>query len=815
MRRKLPVLTLWLALLPALAGAADFPIDLNSAPLEDIMELPLPPEEARAIFEFREFRAYFESIYDLMKVPGIDARDLEILKPLVRVEPVEVDYFAERMSVAQQNVRRWGRSEGSNEGLIDLWIDLAKDPPNINTASLFTLQNLQNVSPVDAVAIYEHRQAIGSYRGRSDLRYTPNLSGWGYMNARALVKYEDTQQKGDFHGAYQFRIRSQFFDGRVKELLQEDLFSAQNVYDSWWERLSLDDTRPEFLQKVFLTYYPTEDLTVRGGFLSWRLAGEERLVQRYKGFAGIEGLKLGPVDVNKVYLGNYLVGFGQGLVMENSDFFKSRKSGYSFDKRYYGIIGDISRTDLYRLNGIAVQASWDKWSAIGFYSSDKKDVVLNDDGSAAGFINMTPSIENEDLERYGLPPMKDALDEQTYGGNLRYVIRPGSHVGFSGYESRYNRLFDPQMGATMIERYDRVVNADNEIFNSYKSPGKFRRVYGLEAQHVFKNFCVQAEYAEMDIDGSFLKLGDDPNAFVASIWSQYNNLNFLALYRDYSLGFDNPYCRGFSNYERFKGTMLEDQYYLTDPLYGFMFQNSVTPQAERGVYMSSRFRITTAIIPRFEYDRWTRVSDGATYSRFVGNLEIRLLYPLRFKLRQQWQGRNEDDRLTPTSFELNETRIEMEMRLSNYDMLEFMYLRGGTSWPPRPRLVGSVEPDGDHPAVGQAYQPAEALLVHLIHNFTPRFTMALGALGYDGFLWYFEESDFVAIDKENSFRFWISLEDRITDNLWIELKAAYDRGLPITNTDIRQYNQPIGGSVDADPIVRDDKHFRLQIDYMW
>jgi len=149
MRRTLLALLAGLVLIPALAAAADFPIDLNSASLEEIMELPLPPEEA----------------------PGIDARDLETLKPLVRTEPVEEDIFTQRMNVAQRNVRRWGKSEGSNEGLIDLWIDLAKDPPNINTASMFQLQNLQNVSPVDAVAIYKHRAAIGSYRGRRDLRF--------------------------------------------------------------------------------------------------------------------------------------------------------------------------------------------------------------------------------------------------------------------------------------------------------------------------------------------------------------------------------------------------------------------------------------------------------------------------------------------------------------------------------------------------------------------------------------------------------------------------------------------------------------------
>ncbi len=812
--KKVLVLVI-IALAATMLRAAEFPIDLNSATLEEIMQLPIPPEHAKAIYEYREYRSYFKSVYDLMKVPGIDAEELEILKPLVRIEPVEADYLAQRMQVAQRNVRMWGASEGSNEGLIDLWIDIAKDPPNINTASVYDLMNLQNVSPVDAVAIVKHRKAIGSYRGRRDLRYTPGLSGWGYMNARSLVRYKDREQKGELHGRYQLRARSAFYDGDLDELLREDVFSASGVYDSWYERLNLDKTRPEVTQKLYLKYYLNDSLTVRGGLLSWRGAGEQRFDEHLKGFVGLEGLRLGPVRVEKIYVGDYLVGFGQGLVMENSDYFKPRKTGYSWDKRYYGILGDISRSDEYRLRGIALQAEWKKWKLLGFYSDDKKDAVLNEDGSVLSYILLTPTIDNKVLTRYGLPPMKDALDERLFGGNLRYIITPGTHIGISGYESHYNRYFNPRGGETVIERFDHVSEADNEIFASYRSPGKFRRVLGVEFQSVFKNYCLQAEYAELDEDGSTLKLGDDPKALVASLWAQYNNLNFLCLYRDYDLGFDNPYCRGYSNYERFKGTILEDQYYLTDPLYGLIFDNSVTPQAERGIYFSSRYRITQSIIPRFEYDRWTRVADGATYYRFVGNLEVRLLYPLRFKVRQQFQGRNRGDRLTPTSYGLNETRLELEMRLSRYDMVEFTYLRGGTEWPPRPRLVGDVDPDGDHPASGQAFQPSEALLLHAIHNFTDRLSLSIGALAYNGFIWFFEENDFVAVDNRNSTRYWISVQDRISERFWLELKATYDRGLPITNTDVRRYNQQYGLNIDAPNIINRERYFRIQIDYMW
>ncbi len=807
----------WLMLGVCLAEETppESPMDLNSATLEEISDLPISPEMARAIYEYREYRGYFKSVYDLMKISGMDSKTLEELKPLVRTEPVEADQLARDISEAQRNIRSWGSSEGSNEGLIDLWIDIAKDRPNINTAGIYDLMNLQNVSPVDAVAIFNHRKAIESYRSRSDLRYTPNLSGWGYMNARSVVRYVDTEKKGDLHGRYQLRARSSVFDTDIADLFQEDLLPAQGVYDSWYDRLGLAKTRPELSQKLFLKYYVGQRTTLHGGLQAWRKGGETEIAQHRKGFAGIEGVTLGPISLDKLYVGDYLVSFGQGLVMENSDYFKSRKSGYSFDTRYYGIIGDMSRTDEYKLSGVAVEASWKRFKGIGFYSDDKKDAVLNKDGSVASYIILDPQISNGTLKRYGLLPMRDVVRERTIGGNLRYVFLPGTHLGVSGYQSTYNRRFDPMGGETMIERFDKVTKPDNEIFNSYKSPGKFRRVYGLEMMSVYKNYCLQGEYAEMDLAGSVVKFGDDPHAFVGSLWSQYNNLTLLALYRDYSLGFDNPYNRGFANYSRFKGSILEDQYYLTDPLYGLLYDRPVNPQAERGLYLSSRYRISRDIIPRFEYDRWTRVADGASYSRFVANLEVRLVYPLRLKLRQQFQGRNQDNSLTPTSFDLNETRVELEMRLSAYDMIEFMYLYGGTKWPPRPRLTGDVEPNGDYPAVGQAFEPARALLLHAVHNFNDAFSVSAGAISYSGFVWFFEESDFKALSRQNSVRFWFSVEDRLSSQLWIEAKAAFDRGLPVTNTDIRRYNQPYGSAIDADYVVNKEKYFRIQLDYMW
>jgi hypothetical protein len=129
--------------------------------------------------------------------------------------------------------------------------------------------------------------------------------------------------------------------------------------------------------------------------------------------------------------------------------------------------------------------------------------------------------------------------------------------------------------------------------------------------------------------------------------------------------------------------------------------------------------------------------------------------------------------------------------------------------------VGNTSPDGGQPVSGQAYLPNNALIVRGIHNFNDKFNISLGAMAYDGFVWYFEESEFMPIEGRNSFKFWVNFQERLSDRLWLEIKAAWDRSEPVTNTDVRQYNQPYGEPIDYDFLVMKKNYFRLQLDYIW
>jgi hypothetical protein len=333
---------------------------------------------------------------------------------------------------------------------------------------------------------------------------------------------------------------------------------------------------------------------------------------------------------------------------------------------------------------------------------------------------------------------------------------------------------------------------------------------------VHDNYSFGGELASLDADGDLLEFADDPNAFVVNGFASYSNLSVLALYRDYDVGFENPYARAFSEYKRFKGTVLEDQYYLTDPIYGLLYDYSVMPQAERGLYLNSRYRYSHKLTPSFEFDTWERKADGAEYSRLVLKLRYQPIYNIVMNLRQKWQGRLGSNWLTPMSYDQVETRVRLEYRLSKYDEVEFLISRAWIEWPPRPRLSDNVEADGGHPDVGSAAVPSYALGGAVTHNFNDWLRVTGAVTYYDGFLWMFEDGEFRVMDGK-SVRYWISISDRISDNLALRLRWTNDHPYPITYLDAREYNENPEG--DPDPngwYVRGDVGtFRLQLDYSW
>ena len=800
---------------------------INSATIEELKSLPLSENQIADVYDFILFQGPVSDIYDLTKISSLNAKDIESLKSLVSIKDNKnINIRASRISDRYRKVENWTSEEGANEGLVEVWLDRLAEPKNINSATWNDLMALQNVSPVDAVAVMK-RIDEGKITYPKALRGAIGLSYWGYRNMVDFFTYDDTDTTDSFHFWYNTTYKTlpsttSFDDevGMVDQISDHpgDLHHKMvATFGRHW-KLSLA-THRQLGEKVY--DFKVGDFEVPNS--KWSLTYRD--------------LKLGSLKIDRVILGNFSATIGQGVIFENTDFFSPRRSGYSWSRRVHGVFPDISRTRQYALRGAAFQAGNKMIDLMGFVSRNKRDAILNiADSSVASMITLYPRTNSGFGADSLLMPMLETLEEVTYGGSVRLIPLYGTFIGFSAYESLYDRPIRPDIATTVIADANEgkfltsIGNtADTEIAAMYSSYGEssfwdkaksFRRVFGMDFSTVIRNIALQGEYGVLDKNGDMKVNGSDPKAFVFSGYAQFNNFSLLVVYRDYDLGFDNPYQRSFSNYSRYKGSIFEDTFYLEDPIYGFLYTGQAQPQSEKGIYINSRYQPHRALVLSGDFDTWTRVADQARYFRTVMRAQYRPVFNMRFSIRHKWQKRGSMNHLDPSAYYSQETIIRSQIRLSGYDQIELMWVRSWVDFSNRRRLTNDLTSGGEEPSlVGSAGTGSEAIGFKVTHNFNQRMKVMGQVIFYNGFIWNFEDTDFRVFDSNSdAVRYWLSLFSRINDRWAVRLKWTVDSSAPVTNY-IFEPSDPTGQfpdqrlswkTVSGENFTND---IRLQLDY--
>lgn len=809
-----PVVTggsIWTA--TALA-ANDAPlVDLNSASLEEVLSLPIPAELAKKIVAYRTYLRFFGNIYELREVDGMTPEYLEVLKPLVStIPPREADPSLARLSASYRQVRNYLGQEGSSEGLVDEYLDRLRNPENINDMDIWDLMSYQNVSPVDATNIVKARERLGHMETGRQLRGAEGLRYFAYRNLRDFVVYSDAQKESE---------SSQDVSGYIQTRYWETPYANDE------EALSISGLQRATAGPLFPPGWMNKArVNVKGGYqfgvLTSQEYGEGNWNETVKAYQAVTDLKFGGFRLKSAVVGNYRAAFGLGLVMDNTDYIHFRKTGFGFNKRLLGIHGDLSRSFEYTLTGGAFEGNYGPVNASFFVSSERKDGILNPDGTINRYVTMRPRFSPEFFEGRDFSGMRrDAFRENLIGGNMKVMLAPGTFVGVTGYEARYNRGFDADPN-TLIADTDLIEARDNEISQGYTSvytdengveqEARFRRVMGAEAQAVYGNVSVQGEYAFMQNPQNDFLSSKNPDAFIINAFSQWNNLHLLGIYRDYDVGFDNPYSRSFSNDSKYEMTLLSSSFRLNDPLYGWTESEGAQPKAEKGFFLESRYRISRKLIlSGLQYDRWRRKADGAELVRYTVKGEYQPIFNLRFRVRHRYSSRSETDPYDVRKFQNWETRWQMIALLSNYNRLQLTFMTSNVMFPPRPRLGGTAEAGVGDPAVGTNGDPSNAFEVRYEHNLTPGLKLQLASSMYNGFFWNFEGNEFVLVDG-NGFRNWFKVESRVSERMLFQLKVTRDHNMP-TARDVRRFGDPSGNDPDAPYVPKDQTTVRLQMDY--
>ncbi|MCK4311954.1 MAG: helix-hairpin-helix domain-containing protein, partial [Candidatus Cloacimonetes bacterium] len=771
-------------------------IDLNTASLEELRSLPITSEQAEDIFDYRFFHQFFKSIYNLREIESIDQVTLNKLKPLVSVSHYEdKDEAAQRRDEIYYLIERLGSNEGLQEGMSDVWEDYLITPRNINKLTFSDILNLPNSSAIDVAAIINRRaigDTISSYR---DLRHSPGISYYGAKNIRHYVHYTEQPATRKIFVDYQMKYNDSPYPDDALEMYRESMIRYEGSSSdpstpeikkqSYWGYFNMESDRASILNKLRIRYLNEW----KAGCIFNTSKGEENILNKdnkdilkdSKFYVGYEKeVSLLGRNYLKIYAGNYRATFGEGLVMENTDFYSPRKTGYGFNKRITGIIPDISRTQEYALRGIALDWKRDNLNAVFFLSKDEKDAVvydsnnngkLDDDDDVLSYITMTRRFTDDELESaeeyfndypnnyntVGIAPRKDALEEQIIGGHLEYSPFIGTHIGVTGYEAVYNRDFVvPDTLRSLLVPDDEYAEekwkiTDNEISALYSTRSDeigdrdYRRVYGFDWRTVLNNTSIQGEYAELEIDGSIFKIGDDPKAIIVSAYTQFENLYFLSMYRDYDLEFDNPYHRSFSESERFDDTVFEKlTYALNNTLLNDMYLNSAQPSAEKGIYFETRYQFHQKLTLTKAYlDIWERKSDSRRGVRFEGKLEFKPIHQLRFRLRHKHQIKRYDDDQDRNKSQADETELKLICYLSNFDKLQLGYVYATVLQPPYLSILSDpAQASGPDMAQASTLTNGDMIYVDYTHNFNENLKV-IGAFsvwqGHGVSFWDFED----------------------------------------------------------------------------
>ncbi len=861
-------------------------IDLNTASYEELKTLPITQKQAKDIYEYREFVSFFKSIFDLRNIDSVDQETLLEIRPLVKVSHyTDVDETAQRREEIGYLLERLGNSEGSSEGMNDIWQDFLMSPQNINSMLYEDLISIPNVSSVDAVAILNRRAMGDSLKSVRDIRTSQGISYYGYSNLKHYVFFEDPKENRRMFVDYQFKAESQNFEDDAIDMYKQpmlrdtyqvdydDLTDIQNEYrrkdNSYWGYFNLGAYSPAVTNKLRVRYgnqFKFGMMNYSGKSLpsmteqDWNTVRDDsKYYAGYEDSFRLNSLGLGNVFI-KSYLGNYRATYGEGLVMENTDFYSPRKTGHGFSKRILGITPDLSKTQEYALKGGAVELKNNYFTASMFYSKDKKDALVymerveDEDGNVHSvpvkdengnykvfsYINSTVRFDNEDLaeaevhlnnetsitgptynggttgyniDYINLAPRRDIMNEEILGTHLQVNPFIGTHIGFTTYTAVYdNAEFMVPEGQDLISlllrdesTYDKWKLPSNEIEAMYSTKTDsydkdYRRVIGFDAGTVINNVAIDGEYAELSVDGDDMKLGDDPKAYIAKAHTQYNNVYFLTLYRHYDLDFDNPYSNAFAEHNRYDDTAFDKiTYGMTNPLISDVYYNSSQAQAEEGVYFETRYQFhRNFILGRTYLDIWERLSDARNSVRFQSELEYRAFHQLRFKLKYKNQTNRYADDADRGVSKTQEYTLSARMLLSNRDYLDIEYRYNTVKSPPYVSLTNPVQEGDNTHAQAMTLMNGDYIAANYTHYFSTKLKVRGSVCFWNGYdLSHWDWED-VELDfmGDRGFKYWFSIQDQVSENIYVAFKYK-NKFYRTQEMFIRKYNSTDDPSLDG------------------
>ncbi len=781
-------------------------LDLNRAGLEEFYNLPVDSAICQAIYRHRKTYGPFNSVYELLDIPGIDQKIFETIKPMVKIAvpfPARTEWGS---IIAEQ--KKLASEEPPSKAAIDEWEDLLFSPININRAWFDDLLTIDRMTPIDCQGVIKaiSQRNIKSSR---DLRRINGLSYYSYVSLRRYVQYTDDTEKR-MHGSVRLRLKtSNRFDtgeeneniaARISYLEQADkeidntIIDLKNYYA--WSAEECEELRDQIDTSLKtlrnLRPSPAYSFRLKGNYeRKLRLGIFYDLHDNFtKGYVGIANA--GPIY--RILLGNYRVVWAEGIMVDNTDEYRAR-----IFSRSTGIFGDLTDNRNYAFTGVATSFFVPLVKELVtvkpsmFYSTATRDAIKNPDRTVW-----------RQIQNYSYDYFKNQLNEQVLGVNCRLSplekINPGTHIAFEGMvldypEHRINP--DPRWIDIPLDKYDPWFYPEITQLSTCSR----RYYYGSEFLIPYKNLFVSGEYViQKDT------LNAKHSAYIVKSRIQYDYFYLNMLFRKYEIGYDNPFSRGFSEYRRFEDTPFEKPYALVNPEFISVYDDPA-PKPEKGLFLETRYQITRNIILRRAYlDLFENLCHGLNNMRAYFEFEFQPLFPVHLRYSEKYVRKYLPRTVQPTLSQTIESSFQILFYLSNFDNLGIEYRNGNVL------LTGSDAGDAD--------LTGGFLNLSFEHNFLTGFSVEGGIVLWktDGMSqWIFEDTgiDFLS---DHGIKFYVVSSQKI-GNMLMKLKfrkkQTFSEHNGLYNNPEIYYPDLPGARVDDFVNQENTIHLSLQLDYLF
>lgn len=361
--------------------------------------------------------------------------------------------------------------------LIDYLEELQKEPININTADLATLQKIPELDINNAKLIIQHRNKYGHFFSTNELFTIIGIPKYVINDIKPFITISDPiKQETD----NKLTNTPLFSFARVK--LRSRILLELNDYDNLSYKNYQGSTLKIYNKLTLLNEHS------EGEILTEKDPGEKSYYDFISFYILIKNI--GPIE--KAIFGDYNFEFGQGLVLWGPfGFSKTTDAIFPINKRE-NIIHPYNGTDENRyFRGIATSINYYDIKFSLFYSNHNLDASID---TTSGYISslITSGYHRTDLELID----HNSLNETAWGSSCNYSYNNLFHLGFLFYSSKFNKpLSGTQLYTPRGERFNYLsASYDSYIIPSIYLAGEiaydFRSIASLNTIQISfnKNF---------------------------------------------------------------------------------------------------------------------------------------------------------------------------------------------------------------------------------------------------------------------------------------------------------------------------------------